>query len=98
MAQASPNYGNYGHKASNDLGDQVSNLAEKAGEQLDQVVRNVESAARSVADQGRQAGEQVQEVAENFKTAIDKSVKQQPFTTLAAAAVLGLILGALWKS
>ena len=52
----------------------------------------------SVAEQGRQAGEQVQVVADNFKTAVDKSVKEQPITTLAIAAAVGFVVGALWKS
>ena len=42
--------------------------------------------------------ERVQEVAGNFKGAVDKSVKDQPMATLAVAAVLGFVLGALWKS
>jgi len=40
----------------------------------------------------------MQEVAGNFKGALDKSVSEQPMATLAMAAVLGFILGALWKS
>jgi ElaB/YqjD/DUF883 family membrane-anchored ribosome-binding protein len=62
------------------------------------VAQDVESAARSFADQGRQATEQVQIVAENFKSAVDKSVRDQPLTTLAMAAGLGFVIGALWKS
>jgi ElaB/YqjD/DUF883 family membrane-anchored ribosome-binding protein len=51
-----------------------------------------------VAEQGREAGERVQEVAGNFKGAVDRSVKDQPMATLAMAAVVGFVLGALWKS
>lgn len=81
----------YGRISADDLADKAANLAEKTGEQIERVVQNV-------ADQGRQATEQVQVVAENFKTAVDKSVKEQPLTTLAVAAGLGFIIGALWKS
>ena len=38
------------------------------------------------------------EVAGNLKGAVDKSVKDQPMATLAVAAALGFVLGALWKS
>jgi ElaB/YqjD/DUF883 family membrane-anchored ribosome-binding protein len=38
------------------------------------------------------------EVAGNIKGAVDKSVKDQPMATLAAAAAVGFVLGALWKS
>ena len=37
-------------------------------------------------------------VAGNVKGAVDKSVKDQPKTTLVAAAVVGFVLGVLWKS
>jgi ElaB/YqjD/DUF883 family membrane-anchored ribosome-binding protein len=37
-------------------------------------------------------------VAENFRTAVDKSVREQPMATLAVAAALGFVVGALWKS
>ena len=62
-------------------------LAERTGEQIERF-----------AEQGRQATEQIQVVAENFKTAVDKSVKDQPLTTLAIAAGIGFVIGALWKS
>jgi ElaB/YqjD/DUF883 family membrane-anchored ribosome-binding protein len=51
-----------------------------------------------VTDQGRQATENVQVVADNIKSAVDKSIKDQPLTTLAVAAGLGFVIGALWKS
>ncbi len=70
----------------------LQNLAEKTGERIERTVQNF-------ADQGRQATEQVQEVAGNFKNAVDKSVKDQPLlTTLAVAAGIGFVIGALWKS
>lgn len=73
--------------AADDLTERAANLAEKTGEQIERI-----------AEQGRQATEQVQVVAENFKTAVDKSVKDQPLTTLAIAAGIGFVIGALWKS
>jgi ElaB/YqjD/DUF883 family membrane-anchored ribosome-binding protein len=82
--------GDYGRTA-DDLADKAVNLAERTSEQIG---RTVESAV----EQGRQATEQVQVVAENFKNAVDKSVKDQPLTTLAVAAGVGFVIGALWKS
>lgn len=77
--------------AADDLADKAVNLAEKTGERIERTVQDL-------ADQGRQATEHVQVVAENFKTAVDKSVKDQPLTTLAVAAGIGFVIGALWKS
>lgn len=83
--------GDYGRNTGNELADKAQKMAERTGDQIERVAQNV-------ADQGRQATEHVQVVAENFKTAIDKSVKDQPLTTLLVAAGLGFVIGALWKS
>lgn len=96
MAQSasSPNTrtsGDYGRNTADDLADKAANLAEKTSEQIERVVQNV-------TDQGRQATENVQVVADNLKSAVDKSIKDQPLTTLAVAAGLGFVIGALWKS
>lgn len=81
-----------------DVADKASDLAGKASEKLEQAVSGLEQKAKQFAEQGRQAGEQVQVVADNFKTALDKSVKDQPMTTLVAAVAVGFVVGALWKS
>ena len=57
-----------------------------------------QDAASRVAEQGREASEGMQEVAGNFKSALDKSVRNQPMATLAAAAAVGFVLGAIWKA
>jgi ElaB/YqjD/DUF883 family membrane-anchored ribosome-binding protein len=88
MAQST--YGSRSGKIS-DLKDQATDEFSKAADQAQNV-------ASRVADQGRVAGERLQEVAGNFKGALDKSVKDQPMATLAAAAIIGFVLGALWKS
>ncbi len=77
---------------------QFERMADKATDQFGKVADKVEGAAGRVAEQGREAGERVQEVAGNVKGAVDKSVKDQPMATLAIAAMLGFVLGALWKS
>jgi ElaB/YqjD/DUF883 family membrane-anchored ribosome-binding protein len=75
--------------------DQLGRLTDKAADQARNVAQHVEEIASSSAQQGREAGERIQEVAGNVKGAVDKD---QPMTTLAAAAVVGFVLGALWKS
>jgi len=78
--------------------DKMSDLKDKATEQLSKVADQAGNMANRVADQGREATEGVQEVAGNIKGAVDKSVKDQPMATLAVAAAFGFVLGALWKS
>jgi len=80
------------------VADKASEYATKAGEKLEQAYETADATVRSVADQGREAGERVQEVAGNVKTAVDKSIKDQPMATLAVVGALGFVLGALWKS
>ena len=78
--------------------DQFERMADKATDQFKSMADQAEGVANRVAEQGREAGERVQEVAGNFKGAVDKSVKDQPMATLAMAAAVGFVLGALWKS
>lgn len=73
-------------------------FAEKAAQGFDKVTDQVESIARSAAGRGREMGENVQVVADNLRSAVDSSVKKQPMTTLAIAAAVGFVLGALWKT
>ena len=78
--------------------DQFEKIVDKAADKFRYVADQAEHLAGRVAEQGREAGEKVQEVAGNIKGAVDKSVKDQPMATLAMAAVVGFVLGALWKS
>jgi ElaB/YqjD/DUF883 family membrane-anchored ribosome-binding protein len=83
----------YGHPS-----DRISDLKEKAIDQFGKAADDAEDMAKRVAERGREATEQMREVTGNFKGAVDKSVKDQPMVTLAMAAVVGFVLGALWKS
>ena len=50
------------------------------------------------AQRAQNAATQVGAVGGNLSKAIDKSLRNQPFTTLALGGLLGFVLGALWKS
>jgi len=78
--------------------DQISDFKEKATDQFGKAADQAEQMSSRIADQGRQAGERMQEVAGNFKGALDRSVHDQPMATLAVAAVIGFVLGAIWKA
>jgi ElaB/YqjD/DUF883 family membrane-anchored ribosome-binding protein len=86
MAQSSP------------YDDRPSDIKDKATDQFRKAADSVEGAAGAAADQIREVGDRAGEVAGNFKSAVDKSVKDQPMATLAMAAAVGFVLGALWKS
>ena len=88
MAQSTPTRGS----------DPVSDLKDKASDQFKKVADQAEDVVSRVTEQGREATERMGEVAGNLKGAVDRSVKHQPMATLAVAAALGFVLGALWKS
>ena len=52
---------------------------------------------RRVDEQSNRAAEGVQEIASNMKSALDKSISDQPMATLAAVAAAGFVLGVLWR-
>ncbi len=101
MATTTPNY--------NGPSGRTEDMKSKASEQLGAVSdavndtvrdasRKVENMAGDLAQRGREVGDQVQDAAGNAKQAVDTSLRDHPMTTLAAAAVIGFVLGAIWKS
>lgn len=72
-------------------------MADTTTDQFNRVADSAEELAGNVAQQARQYGQKAQEAVQNFKPFVRKSMKEQPMSTLAAAAVVGFVLGALWK-
>jgi ElaB/YqjD/DUF883 family membrane-anchored ribosome-binding protein len=77
--------------------DRLGDLGDSARDQLETLADSAQEMAGKVADQAREYGEKAQEAARSFKPFVEKSMKEQPMGTLAAAAVIGFALGALWK-
>jgi ElaB/YqjD/DUF883 family membrane-anchored ribosome-binding protein len=77
--------------------DRVREMADKAGEKLKDAGASAQAMAENVTEQARQYGEKAQEAAREFKPFVEKSMKEKPMQTLAGAAVIGFLLGALWK-
>jgi ElaB/YqjD/DUF883 family membrane-anchored ribosome-binding protein len=49
-----------------------------------------------VRDQGKEAVAAVTEVRDHMTDAIDRSLRDRPYTTLLLAVGVGFVLGALW--
>ncbi len=71
----------------------------------DDMKSSVKSATSTAKQSVDEAAGQLQDVANqlgaiggNVQKAVDKSLADQPYTTLAAVAVMGFVLGAIWKS
>jgi ElaB/YqjD/DUF883 family membrane-anchored ribosome-binding protein len=72
-------------------------LADAAADRLKKVADSAEELAGNVAQQAREYGEKAQAAVQNLKPFVKQSLKDQPMSTLAAAAAVGFLLGALWK-
>jgi ElaB/YqjD/DUF883 family membrane-anchored ribosome-binding protein len=79
-------------------GGGTDDFIDKGAQQFKKVADRVEGLASGAAGQVREVSDRTGEVAGNFKGALDKSVRDQPIATLALAAAVGFVLGALWKS
>ena len=85
-------------KGSADAGkDRLREMADVATDKVKNVAENAEETAGKVAAQAREYGEKAQEAVKSFKPYVDKSMREQPMATLGVAAVIGFVLGALWK-
>jgi ElaB/YqjD/DUF883 family membrane-anchored ribosome-binding protein len=100
MAQASSSSSST--RSTQDLEDKttggLSGMAEKAADTVREAAGQAGEAAGRAAEQVREAGSGLQDMSGNLKSAVDKSLKDQPMATLALAAALGFVLGAIWKS
>ncbi len=77
-------------------------MASTSSSSYGSAAEDIKSKARQTLDSASEAAgdarAQVEEVAGHVKGAIDRSVKEQPVTTLLVAAAVGFVIGALWKS
>ena len=60
--------------------------------------QGIDSGAGQLQDLAIQATKQVGAVGGNVQKAVDKSLADQPYTTLFIVGALGFVLGAIWKS
>jgi ElaB/YqjD/DUF883 family membrane-anchored ribosome-binding protein len=80
------------------LAQQIADIfAAKGGKAWDRARSGVDDALADVEDKGRDALDAVREVGDNLAGAIDESLKQRPYTTLALALGLGFLFGATWR-
>jgi ElaB/YqjD/DUF883 family membrane-anchored ribosome-binding protein len=60
--------------------------------------QNIDAAAAQLQSAANTTGKQVGAVTGNMQKAVDKSLADQPYATLAMAAAIGFVVGAIWKS
>jgi ElaB/YqjD/DUF883 family membrane-anchored ribosome-binding protein len=84
-------------KTSAEPRDGTVDMADALAQKVADATAGAQELAGKVADQAREYGDQAQEAVKNFKPYVEKSLKEQPMATLAVAAAIGVVLGALWK-
>jgi ElaB/YqjD/DUF883 family membrane-anchored ribosome-binding protein len=72
-------------------------LAVQGGKAWHHARAGVDEAMADAEDGGRDAADALREVGDNMRDAIDKSLQERPYTTLALALGLGFLLGATWR-
>lgn len=77
--------------------DQVEDIAETTTEKIADATESAQQLADKTAEHARQYAEKAQDAARNVRPFVERSLREQPMTTLAAAAVIAFVLGALWK-
>lgn len=87
-----------GHSVSDTMQDMKEKGMQQAGRLAEKASDTMHDMADRAVEQGREAAHQMQNAASNVQSAVNQSLKQQPMTTLAIAAAVGFVLGALWKS
>jgi ElaB/YqjD/DUF883 family membrane-anchored ribosome-binding protein len=68
----------------------VDLLSAKGGDAYKRAKKNIDATAGEATDA-------VRDVRDNFAGAIDESIQERPYATLAIALGIGLVIGAMWR-
>ncbi|MCZ7641785.1 MAG: hypothetical protein M5U33_02205 [Pseudorhodoplanes sp.] len=80
------------------LAAQLAQLAGAKGADALRIARaNIDGVVSEAGAKGREAAEAVRDVRDNLANAVDKSITNRPYTTLAMALALGFVFGATWR-
>jgi ElaB/YqjD/DUF883 family membrane-anchored ribosome-binding protein len=80
------------------LAEQVSGILTNKGNAAWQRARSsVDDVVSEAQERGREAADAMRDVSDNFVEAIDESIKNRPYATLAIVAGLGFLFGATWR-
>jgi ElaB/YqjD/DUF883 family membrane-anchored ribosome-binding protein len=78
-------------------GKDQSGMADKVADQFRNAADDAQQKLSQATEQARHYAEQAQDAAKQFKPFVEKSLKERPMATLAGFALVGFVLGALWK-
>lgn len=84
--------------ATHDFTDKAVDAGIRAVDSLERSAASAQEMGDRLITKSSELSDNVQKVAKNFSTALDKSVADQPLTTLGMAIAAGFVLGAIWKA
>ena len=87
------NYKNGGR----DPQDQARGLAETVSDRFNDATEDMQERVGQFADQAIRYAELARDAVKQFKPLVQKSLRENPITTLAGFVLVGFVLGALWK-
>ena len=80
------------------LAQQVADIVANSGSAAWQRAKSgMDDAVADAQDKSREAVDAMREVSDHFVEAIDESIKNRPYTTLAMALGLGFLFGTMWR-
>ena len=80
------------------LAQQMADILANRGTAAWQRARSgVDDVMSDAQDKSREAIDAMREVSDKFVEAVDESIKNRPYTTLAVAIGLGFLFGATWR-
>jgi ElaB/YqjD/DUF883 family membrane-anchored ribosome-binding protein len=80
------------------LAQQMADIVANRGTAAWQRARSgVDDVMSDAQDKSREAVDAMREVSDKFVEAVDESIKNRPYTTLAMAIGLGFLFGATWR-
>jgi ElaB/YqjD/DUF883 family membrane-anchored ribosome-binding protein len=80
------------------LTHQIANIfAAKGTASWQRAKSDLDGVISDAGEKGREAIGAVREVGDNVVDAVDKSLRQRPYTALALAAGLGFLFGVIWR-
>jgi ElaB/YqjD/DUF883 family membrane-anchored ribosome-binding protein len=80
------------------LAQQMADIVANRGSAAWQRARSgVDDVMSDAQDKSREAVDAMREVSDKFVEAVDESIKNRPYTTLAMAIGLGFLFGATWR-
>lgn len=73
-------------------------MAEDTKESVTDATKAAKQSADDAAGQRQNLANQYGGVGSNVQKAVDKSFRDQPYLSLAVAAAIGFVVGAIWKA